>query len=117
MLSKLHYASDGLRVVAYLYSPSATRSRLPVVIYTRGSYVAGDLAPALAPLLRRLARAGFLVLAPQYRGSDGGEGHDELGGADVADVADVADGSHTLGERSGARDSLVIAWFRAHLDR
>jgi hypothetical protein len=30
MLSKLHYASDGLRVVAYLYSPSATRSRLPL---------------------------------------------------------------------------------------
>lgn len=26
-----------------------------------------------------------------------------------------ADGSHTLGERSAARDSLVVAWFRAHL--
>jgi dipeptidyl aminopeptidase/acylaminoacyl peptidase len=60
-----------------------------VVIYNRGSYVAGDLAPALAPLLRRFARAGFYVLAPQYRGSDGGEGRDELGGADVADVLNL----------------------------
>jgi dipeptidyl aminopeptidase/acylaminoacyl peptidase len=24
-------------------------------------------------------------------------------------------GSHTLGEMSGTRDSLVVAWFRAHL--
>lgn len=52
-LSKLRYASDGLRVVAYLYAPSATKSRRPVVIYNRGSYVAGDLAPALAPRTRR----------------------------------------------------------------
>jgi dipeptidyl aminopeptidase/acylaminoacyl peptidase len=32
------------------------------------------------------ASQGFVVLASQYRGSDGGEGRDEVGGADVADV-------------------------------
>ena len=32
------------------------------------------------------ASQGFVVLASQYRGNDGGEGRDEVGGADVADV-------------------------------
>lgn len=31
----------------------------------------------------RLALQGFLVIAPQYRGSDGGEGKNEIGGADL----------------------------------
>jgi len=89
-LEKLSYASDGLRVVAYWYAPAgAPAGRRPLVIYNRGSWVAGDQAPVLAPLLRRLARAGFVVLAPQYRGSDGGEGRDEMGGADVADVLNL----------------------------
>ncbi len=89
-LEKLAYASDGLRVVAYRYAPArALASRRPLVIYNRGSWVAGDQAPVLAPLFRRLARAGFVVLAPQYRGSDGGEGRDEMGGADVDDVLNL----------------------------
>jgi dipeptidyl aminopeptidase/acylaminoacyl peptidase len=86
-LRKLEYASDGLRVVAYVYEPSRkSQSRVPVIVYNRGSYVAGDQAPVLVPMMRRLAEAGFLVVAPQYRGSDGGEGRDDMGGADVADV-------------------------------
>jgi dipeptidyl aminopeptidase/acylaminoacyl peptidase len=86
-LRKVLYRSDGLRVVAYIYrSAQHNATKLPVVIYNRGSYVAGDQAPVLAPLFHRLARAGFVVVAPQYRGSDGGEGRDEMGGADVNDV-------------------------------
>ncbi|HEX2189452.1 MAG TPA: prolyl oligopeptidase family serine peptidase [Longimicrobiaceae bacterium] len=86
-LSRLRYRSDGLEVVAYLAAPAAPGAgRLPVVVYNRGSWVMGDQAPVLAPLLHRLVEAGFVVVAPQYRGSDGGEGRDEMGGADVADV-------------------------------
>lgn len=85
-LSRLRYRSDGLEVVAYLAAPAAGTARLPVVIFNRGSYVMGDQAPVLAPLLHRLASSGFVVVAPQYRGSDGGEGRDEMGGADLADV-------------------------------
>ena len=88
VLRRVRYGSDGLAVVAYTYTPRAMADgdRRPVVVFARGSAVAGDLAPALAPRLRHLAREGFIVVAPQYRGSDGGEGRDELGGADVADV-------------------------------
>jgi acetyl esterase/lipase len=80
-----------LRVVAYVYGRGRTGApSTPVVIYNKGSYVTGDQAPVLAPMFRRLAGAGFLVVAPQYRGSDGGEGHDEMGGRDVHDVLNAA---------------------------
>lgn len=85
-LRKLEYASDGLRVVAYVYSPASTGLSLPAIVYCRGSYISGDEAPALLLTMHRLAEAGFVVVAPQYRQSDGGEGIDDLGGADVADV-------------------------------
>jgi dipeptidyl aminopeptidase/acylaminoacyl peptidase len=40
-------------------------------------------------LFRRLAGEGFVVLAPLLRQSDGGEGRDEVGGADVNDLMNV----------------------------
>lgn len=88
-LRKVEYGSDGLRVVAYVYGPAAPAEARPAIVYARGSFVAGDLAPALLGTLHRLADAGYVVVAPQYRGSDGGEGRDEMGGADVADVGNA----------------------------
>jgi dipeptidyl aminopeptidase/acylaminoacyl peptidase len=35
------------------------------------------------------AARGFIVVASQYRGNDGGEGQEQVGGADVADVANL----------------------------
>jgi dipeptidyl aminopeptidase/acylaminoacyl peptidase len=46
----------------------------------------GDAAPQLIAFLHRLASQGFIVIAPQYRGSDGGEGKDEIGGSDPGDI-------------------------------
>ncbi|MEO8580823.1 MAG: prolyl oligopeptidase family serine peptidase [Gemmatimonadales bacterium] len=87
ILERVRYWSDGLSVVAYVYQPALHPSRpRPAIIYSRGSYVAGDLAPVLAPMLHRLALEGYTIVAPQYRGSDGGDGKDEMGGADVDDV-------------------------------
>lgn len=85
VLRKLEYQSDSLRVVGYEYVPLRA-GPAPVVVYCRGSWVAGDLAPALLPVFHRLAEAGYRVFAPMYRGSDGGEGVDDMGGADVDDV-------------------------------
>lgn len=85
-LRKVRYGSDGLRVVAYLYRTAEARGRRPLIVYARGSYVAGDQAPALLATMARLADSGYVIVAPQYRGSDGGEGIDEMGGADVADI-------------------------------
>ena len=84
---RLKYLSDGLKVVAYLYKPKDVAGRkFPTVIFNRPSAVRGDVAPELLALFRRFAVEGFVVLAPMLRQSDGGEGHDEIGGADVDDL-------------------------------
>lgn len=91
-LERLTYESDGLSVVAYLYTPrAAAPTPLPTVVFNRGSYVRQDTAPELIVTFHRLARQGYAVLAPMYRGSEGAEGTDEMGGADVHDLLAVAD--------------------------
>ena len=84
---KLKYVSDGLKVVAYLYKPRQTNDRkLPAIIFNRPSAIRNDIAPEVIPLFHRFAEEGFVVLAPMLRQSDGGEGRDEIGGADVNDI-------------------------------
>lgn len=89
-LERLTYLSDGLKVTAFLYGPRtpATPPR-PVVVYLRGGYLAATPISSLLPQFRTYALAGYTVLAPQLRESDGGEGRDEVGGADLADVMAV----------------------------
>ena len=87
IFEKLKTTSDGITIVNYLYRPSNTAHRqFPVIVFARGSATMGDAAPQLIACFHRLAAQGFVVLAPQYRGSDGGEGKDEIGGADLNDV-------------------------------
>jgi dipeptidyl aminopeptidase/acylaminoacyl peptidase len=86
---KLTYSSDGLKVIAYLYKPKENGRKFPTIIYNRGSAVRGDIAPELISFFHRVAAEGFVVLAPMLRQSDGGEGRDELGGADVDDLMNV----------------------------
>ena len=87
---KLRYMSDGLKVVAYLYKPKQENSRKsPCIIFNRPSAVRADIAPELISFFHGLASEGFVVLAPMLRQSDGGEGRDELGGADVNDLMNV----------------------------
>ena len=89
-LEKVRYRSDGLAVIAYFYSPRKSEGmKRPVIVFNRGSYVRGDIAPELLPMFHRLAEAGFAVVAPMYRGSDGGEGRDEMGGADLNDLLNI----------------------------
>lgn len=114
VLEKLRYRSDGIAVVAYLYHPAGRpASKLPVIVFNRGSYVVKDQALALLTMFRRLAREGFTIVAPMYPGSDGAPGHDELGGADLNDLKniipvikalDFADGQNVFlyGESRGA---------------
>jgi dipeptidyl aminopeptidase/acylaminoacyl peptidase len=89
---RLIYASDGLRVVAYLFRPAAVspEARRPVVIFNRGgNREFGKLEERAMAGFRRFLDAGYIVLGSQYRGNDGGEGKEEFGGADVRDVLNL----------------------------
>src|SRR5574341_592983 len=86
---RVTYRSDGLPVVAFIYRPSAIGDKRPVVVYNRGSYIRQNAARELLVPFHRLAAAGFVVVAPMYRGSEGAPGRDEMGGADLADLMNI----------------------------
>src|SRR5687768_10564223 len=90
-LEKVSYKSDGLEVYAFVYGPKAPRAdeQLPVIVYNRGSYIRRNTTPDLMPMYERLGAAGFVVVAPMYRGSEGAAGTDEMGGADLHDLMNV----------------------------
>jgi dipeptidyl aminopeptidase/acylaminoacyl peptidase len=96
--SKIAYSSSGLRVVGYLVRPrDAAAKRFPVVIFNRGGFLdRGKIEPFNLVDLTELAEDGFVVLASQYRGNDGGEGHEELGGADLDDVSNLVATARSL---------------------
>jgi dipeptidyl aminopeptidase/acylaminoacyl peptidase len=87
VMERLTYRSDGLNVYAYLYRPTAVPAKkLPVVIFNRGSYTREDFSPEVLMMGQRLARQGYLVVAPMLRGSGGAPGHDQMGGDDLHDL-------------------------------
>jgi dipeptidyl aminopeptidase/acylaminoacyl peptidase len=89
-ISSITYDSGGLRVKGYLAVPK-TGDRLPAVIFNRGGNrsfgaITDDVAISR---LGRIARWGYVVVASQYRGTSGGDGKEEFGGADVDDVLNL----------------------------
>ena len=101
-LLKIKYTSDGLKVSGFIYKPKETAGKkLPAVIWNRGG-AGDDTIISTANYLHfyemhRLASEGFVVLASQYRGYDGGEGKDEVGGADTNDVLNLFPVARALG--------------------
>src|SRR5688572_28198321 len=89
---RIHYISDGLRVVGFIVKPRTTReTRYPVIVYNRGGFrELGKIDTWNLLDFYGFASQGFVVLASQYRGNDGGEGRDEVGGPDVGDVMTLA---------------------------
>jgi dipeptidyl aminopeptidase/acylaminoacyl peptidase len=100
------YESNGLTVGAYLYRLRNQRALpLPVIVYNRGSYTRrAGFAGEMLVMANRYARAGFVVVAPHYRGSNGWEGRDEMGGADLADLMNIVP---ALARIAGADTSRV----------
>jgi dienelactone hydrolase len=101
-LLKIKYMSDGLKVSGFIYKPKdAAGKKLPAVIWNRGGAGDDTIITAANYLhfyeMHRLASEGFVVLASQYRGYDGGEGKDEVGGADTNDVLNLFPLARSLG--------------------
>ena len=111
MPATVDYASlDGQRVPALLYRPRGSGEPAPAVVYVHGgpnwlAQVTWD------PLVQHIVSRGWVVLAPNYRGSTG-YGREwqmanrfDLGGKDTEDVAAGAD--YLVGE--GLADLARIA--------
>ena len=106
---RITYLSDGLRVRGYLAEPKK-KQKYPCIIYNRGG--SGEFGKIhdegfVRRGLGELARAGYVVVASQYRGNDGGEGKEEWGGSDVNDVLNLL----PLLERYANADTSRIGMF------
>ena len=63
-------AADWLTIPAYLFSPLDTTPPRPVVLFVHGG-IHGDFGLGHLPQVRDLVRRGYVVVAPEYRGSTG----------------------------------------------
>jgi len=91
---RIVYLSDGLRVVGVISRPrdiAGAQQRYPVIIYNHGG--AGESGKVTVRELYKkiypFVKLGYAVVASQYRGNDGSEGKDEVGGGDVDDVINL----------------------------
>ncbi len=94
---KIKYLSDGLKVVGFIWKPKNSEGKkLPLVIANRGG---NRELSMLSPrsFFYPFVTNGFVVIASQYRGTDGGEGMEEFGGADVNDVLNLIPLAKSLG--------------------
>jgi dipeptidyl aminopeptidase/acylaminoacyl peptidase len=87
VVERLSYLSEGLKVAGYAARPKEP-GVYPVLIWNRGGFgMRGALDDLTAYLiLASTAVWGYVVLATQYRGNQGGEGAEEFGGGDISDA-------------------------------
>lgn len=88
---KIRYRSQMHEVVGYIVEPKNIQNPLPCIVYNRGGsrefgmIKRGHLFGSIA----EMANWGYIVIASQYSGNDGGEGKDEFGGNDIKDVENL----------------------------
>jgi dipeptidyl aminopeptidase/acylaminoacyl peptidase len=91
VVTELFYFSDGLKVKGYVLAPRKSKvGHLPILVFNHGgNRDYGKLSIHDLLWLNGFANKGYLVVASQYRGVDGGEGKDEFGGAEVHDIHNI----------------------------
>ena len=102
-VQKITYRSavDGMTVPAYLFQPLTKRGAKghAAMVWVHGG-VHGDWGTIYFPFVKEAIERGYVVIAPEYRGSTGyGEQHYlaiDYGGKEVDDVASAVDFLKTL---------------------
>ena len=109
--TRIVYMSDGLKVAGLLWRPADQGTTpLPLIIFNRGgNRDFGRIPPWHGN--HRLAAEGFVVLASQYRGVDGGEGVEEYGGADAHDILNLVPVAQALGNVD-LQNVFMLGWSR-----
>lgn len=86
---KVRYASEGFSVVGFVLEPRGSERHPAVLVARGGNSMMGLIGPRMLLEMNQLVERGFVVLATQYRGSDGGEGVDQFGGGDTRDLSSL----------------------------
>jgi dipeptidyl aminopeptidase/acylaminoacyl peptidase len=95
IVRKVQYSgADQMIIPAYLFAPRDSLVRHPALIMVHGG-VHGDFETLYIPQVRALVAQGYVVVAPEYRGSTGyGQDHFDAidyGGKEVEDVLAARD--------------------------
>ncbi|MBM4186159.1 MAG: S9 family peptidase [Gemmatimonadetes bacterium] len=88
-------AGNPLLIYGYTFVPkSLGAKKAPLIVFVHGG-VHGDFDTGFAHILRELLEQGYVVTAPEYRGSTGygGEFYDQIdyGGTEIDDTHDIRD--------------------------
>ena len=111
---RLEYESGPFRVAGLLLKPTTIPpGGCPMVVFNRGGRGRYGMLNVLTinNLLYPLVEKGYMVLASQYRGVDGGTGQDEFGGAEVEDILALLELGRKLPEWDG-RNANMFGWSR-----
>ncbi|GAA3511761.1 prolyl oligopeptidase family serine peptidase [Aquimarina addita] len=102
---RITYLSDSLKIKGFIAKPIGTQS-FPCIISNRGG--SGEFGKwneiGVGFFLGKLASWGYVAIGSQYRGNDGSEGQDEIGGKDLNDVLSLV---NSLNEISNADTSRI----------
>jgi len=87
-------AGNPLIIPVYVFTPKNLKGKAPLIVFVHGG-VHGDFETSYAHIVRELMGEGYVVVAPEYRGSTGygDELYDQIdyGGAEVDDVKSARD--------------------------
>jgi dipeptidyl aminopeptidase/acylaminoacyl peptidase len=86
------YKSDNLKVRGFIIFPKNIQKPCSVIFVNRGG--TGEFGKITSESIRRynfFPENGYVAVFSQYRGCDGGEGVDRMGGDDVFDVINLYD--------------------------
>lgn len=100
------YRSDNLRVKGELYLPSGSQ-KLPLIVFNHDGI--SGISREHRQSSVRLARAGYVVFSPSYRGEDGSEGVVEIAKGEVRDVLNALPHLKAHPRVDGDRIALVGA--------
>src|SRR4051794_34764451 len=87
-------AGNPLIIPVYVFTPKNLKGKAPLIVFVHGG-VHGDFETSYAHVIRELMGEGYVVVAPEYRGSTGygDELYDQIdyGGAEIDDVKSARD--------------------------
>lgn len=107
-VQKLLYTSEGLQVSGMLFvPPTPTGVRRPVVIFCHDGISGISREHRLSSL--RLAKAGYVVFAPSYRGEDDSQGQVEVAKGEVDDALAAIDLMSSVPEADPNRIAMAGA--------
>ena len=84
------YKSDNLKVRGFIIFPKEISNKHPLVFINRGG--TGDVGMFTDENIKHFnffSKEGYITVMTQYRGCDGGDGFDRMGGDDIFDIINL----------------------------